>query len=69
MKTIFSAILVGVGLFVLGFWASGMHGHIMFRPHMTEDWVLAVLILICFGIPLLHFVRWLIRSHRQSLEK
>jgi hypothetical protein len=69
MKTIISAILVAVGLFVLSFWAVGMHGHIKFRPHMTEDWVLAVLLLICFGIPLLLFVKWLIRNHRQSSEK
>lgn len=69
MKTIISAILAGVGLFVLIFWAAGMHGRIMFRPHMMEDWILAVTLLICFGIPLLIFIKWLIRNHRQSPEK
>jgi hypothetical protein len=68
MKTIISSILVAVGLFVLSVWASGTHGHIMFRPHMMEDWILAVTLLICFGIPLLQFLKWLIRIRRQSSD-
>jgi hypothetical protein len=57
IKIIVSVFLVLCGIYTLGFWAAGSHGHIMFRPHMTEDWVLSSILLVCFGIPLFLLVR------------
>ena len=38
-------VLGGIGFLInsalsLMFYMVGMHGHLMFRPHMTEDWVI-----------------------------
>ena len=38
-------IIIAIGLFILSglciflYWF-GMHGRLMFRPHMTEDWII-----------------------------
>jgi cytochrome c oxidase assembly factor CtaG len=56
LKTFACASSFVLGLIVLGVWAVGSHGHIMFRPHMAEDWILASLLIIFFGIPLYLFL-------------
>ena len=38
-------IIIAIGLLILAalslmFYAVGSHGRLMFRPHMTEDWVI-----------------------------
>ena len=52
MKTFYHLIpFIALGCLVIIFWGVGSHGNIMFRPHVTEDWVLAILLLISWGIP------------------
>jgi hypothetical protein len=34
-----AAVLLLISLFTFALLAVGSHGHLMFRPHMTEDWV------------------------------
>jgi hypothetical protein len=60
MKIALSVILLLIGIFILLFWLSGMHGEIRFRYHMLQDWVLLLLVLICFGIPIYIFLKSLI---------
>jgi cytochrome c oxidase assembly factor CtaG len=69
MKIVVSGVLIAVGLFTLSFWIVGTHGHLMFRAHMLEDWILAGILLICFGIPLLVFIKWFIGNRRQSARR
>jgi hypothetical protein len=40
MKLGIELALIMIGLFAIIFYAAGMHGHITFRPHMREDWIL-----------------------------
>ncbi len=61
MRVVISIILLIFGLYVLSFWAAGSHGHLRFRPQMLEDWILIVLLLVCWGIPVLIFVNWYIK--------
>jgi len=45
--------LIFFGFIILGIWATGSHGNIMFRPRMAEDWVFAILLLLSWGLPIL----------------
>lgn len=47
-------------------WESGTHGHIRFRPYMREDWIISVILLLCFGVPLMFFLAWLKNRNRAS---
>lgn len=59
-------IIVIVGLFVLSglsiflYWF-GNHGRLMFRPHMTEDWIIWGIALISFFCGI-----YLIRKHKSQ---
>jgi|GEM_PF-6842694 len=40
MKLLLIAILLfSISLLVFSAIIAGMHGHLLFRPHMTEDWI------------------------------
>lgn len=39
MRAIFAVFLLSISVFIYLIFLSGSHGHIQFRPHMTEDWV------------------------------
>lgn len=71
MKIIGSIILMLIAVTVVLFWLSGMHGHLMFRPHMTQDWVLAGTIVIFFGTSILllfsHFFKKKENLNRKAL--
>lgn len=46
LLTVLFAGLTIVGCFLLVVGVAGSHGHLLFRPHMTEDWFI-------FGTPLI----------------
>jgi hypothetical protein len=52
------------------FYAVGMHGYIMFRPHMKEDWIIWSLALTAFLPGVMLIVLWVRkRSHNRALPK
>jgi len=53
--SIFSAL---VGLSVILFWDAITIGKMRFRPGMLEDWIVSLIILISFSIPIILFVKW-----------
>lgn len=55
MRSIFAVILLSISIFIFMIFLSGSHGHIQFRTHMTEDWILWSLMIIpaCLGIIIL----------------
>jgi hypothetical protein len=59
IKIVFSVFSIIIGCLALFFWAAGSHGSLFrFRPWMTEDWVLSLLILTSFGMPIVFFIKW-----------
>lgn len=56
-KIIISTILIITGVCTLLFWEAGSHGHLRFRPHMMEDWILSAIVFSCFGIPFIFILR------------
>ena len=40
LKVIGGILLLCVSGMAVMFYAVGNHGHLMFRPHMTEDWII-----------------------------
>lgn len=62
MKTTTSIILLLIGIFILFFWLSGMHGHIKFRYHMLQDWILLVLVVICLVFLFFFFLNLLVKN-------
>jgi hypothetical protein len=57
IKTVISIILIGLGIYILMFWGAGMHGNIRFRPHMLQDWILGLMVAICFSIPIYFLIK------------
>jgi hypothetical protein len=53
MKTWSSLLLVVMGLFFLSMLLAGSHGHLRFRPHRGEDWILFGLTGLTLGTGLL----------------
>ncbi|MBK8088529.1 MAG: hypothetical protein IPK31_11585 [Chitinophagaceae bacterium] len=37
-----------IGLFGILFYLSGMHGHLTFRPHMLQDWIIWGIVTVSF---------------------
>lgn len=67
-QIIISIILVGLGLYTLMFWGAAMHGHIMFRPHKIEDWILSTIVATCFGIPLFFLYKLIAKNKKKNDE-
>jgi hypothetical protein len=67
-KIIISIILIALGIYTLMFWGAGMHGHIMFRPHKLEDWILSAIVATCFGVPLFFLYKWTVKKIRTKKE-
>ena len=44
-----SLVCIIISLFAFGFYVVGNHGHIMFRPHMLEDWIIWGIVVL-FGV-------------------
>jgi len=63
-KILLSIVLLCVGVYTILFWEAGMHGHIMFRYYMLEDWILSIIVLLSFGIPLYIFIRHILRKKK-----
>ena len=40
LKVIGGILLLCISGLAVMFYAVGNHGHLMFRPHMTEDWII-----------------------------
>jgi hypothetical protein len=40
LKVIGGILLLCLSALAVMFYAVGNHGHLMFRPHMTEDWII-----------------------------
>lgn len=57
VKIILSVILICIGIYTIMFWGAGMHGHIRFRPHMLQDWILSFIVGFCIGLPLYFFIK------------
>ena len=57
LKMIISVLLIAIGLYTIGFWIVGSHGHMRLRPHMLEDWVMTGILIISFGIPLFFLIQ------------
>jgi len=45
-KKILATIFIIISIFLISFDGIGNHGHFMFRPHMTEDWLIWGLIFL-----------------------
>jgi hypothetical protein len=54
-------VLFCSAVFALQIWIVGSHGHVRFRPWMTEDWILGGTVLLGFGLPLRLLVIKLLR--------
>ena len=67
IKTIISIILIVIGIYTWLFWATGSHDHIRFRPYMIEDWILSIIEIICFGIPLFFIFQKIKRRKKNKL--
>ena len=39
-KTIIGVLLILISIWGIALYGAGSHGHFMFRPHMTEDWII-----------------------------
>jgi hypothetical protein len=67
-KILFSIFSIILGLFVILIWEIGSHGNsLRFRPWKIEDWILSLLILASFSVPVIFFINWLrkkIKSNR-----
>lgn len=61
-QIIISIILIALGIYTLMFWGAGMLGHIMFRPHKIEDWILSTIVVACFGIPLFFLYKRIVKK-------
>ena len=62
-KIILSVFSIIIGFFIILIWEIGSHGSgLRFRPWMIEDWVLVLLILISFSVPIIVFIRYLKRK-------
>lgn len=48
---------LATGIYVLSVWICGSHGHVVFRPHMVEDWIISALVFLTFGLSFRFFVR------------
>lgn len=62
MRYFAAFILFLVSIIALMFYMAGMHGHLMFRSHMKEDWVI-------WGISILSFIAGLMFLLRQRKKK
>jgi len=40
IRTVLAIALLILGGYAIIFYMTGNHGHLMFRPHMTEDWII-----------------------------
>lgn len=49
IQIVLSIICLIISLSASGFYVVGNHGHIMFRPHMLEDWIIWGIVLL-FGM-------------------
>jgi hypothetical protein len=64
LMTLIYITLIIVGFYTLILWAVGSHGNIRFRPNMAEDWLLAAVVLFCFGLPIRNLVLLARKSRR-----
>ncbi len=46
LKILSGFLLLLISLYGIGFYAAGSHGHLMFRPHMLEDWIIWGIVVI-----------------------
>jgi len=53
MKIAVAFVLFFIAFMCFMIYLVGMHGHVMFRPHMTEDWII-------WGIAAVSFVGGLV---------
>ena len=53
MKIAAALVLFFIAFMCFMIYLVGMHGHLMFRPHMTEDWII-------WGIATVSFVSGLV---------
>ena len=68
-KIILSVFSVIIGFFVILVWETGSHGSgLRFRPWMIEDWVLSLLILASFSVPIIFFINWVRKKNKVNNE-
>lgn len=55
VKIFIGVLLILISIWGIALYGAGSHGHFMFRPHMTEDWLIwgTVLISGTLGVILL----------------
>lgn len=56
MKMIGSIISIIIGFLIFALWVAGSSGHLRFPPKTVENWIIIILITVCFFIPIFLFV-------------
>jgi len=57
MNNVLSVAFLAAGIYVLGIWITGSHGHVFFRPDKVEDWIISGMILLAFGLSFCFFIK------------
>ena len=57
IKTLFAIGLLILGGLSIMFYLVGNHGHLMFRPHMTEDWIIWGIAILSFSTGLFLLIK------------
>jgi hypothetical protein len=65
-KIVISIFSIVAGFVFILIWEVGTNGNVRFRPWMLEDWILSILILAAFSVPVIYFINWLRRKIKSN---
>ena len=66
LKTVIGFLLIVISISGIALYGAGSHGHFMFRPRMTEDWIIWGTVLISGTSGLIILVKQFRNNHRRK---